>query len=841
MPKNKPYYEEFKKNLSVGSGFAESRNDYSIINVLEGKNGEPPTYALGKYQFVPSKWWDKIVAFSKKEDVKKLFPNLNLESFNGNKDLSIYEAFLKNDAFQEMFFEHYVSDYAYPAAERLLAEQNKNQKTSFSLDQMGFLYHYTGEGGAQKLLRTGEDYIPGNEGQNISVLTHMERFNDALSQSGINHIPVGMKNKEDVFKEWKEKIDNVNSTNIDDSSKAKMLEEINYEYYKQGYLYKNEKGQTSGVLADAINDYNSKKEAEYTEKHDMLNNMIDFFDDPLIEKKVTHNGTVLYLYSEHQKINNHGGSLIHPFSGKDYQLKEMFSHYEEQGYKGLNKQLEKRDSSVYNRNKYTNGKKILYISEPFSLNGKNRSNDPLANLIDQEAVSLGYEDPELSTSSLIPKNNILSKTGMTNQPFNVKSLNEVRRKEYVKPDNETFGVPFIDGTWEAKYNNERAEKILKPEIEVEVENENTGETETVTATVETAETKQDLELSAFLKSFDRLVEPEPPIKYEQKSKLTGEFLGVAASSLVGALYGLHEANKDTPKRDEEISEAVLRYVQEQKKLSEIGLRPEEEAYAKNMLSESYNTTIENLVRASAGNRNLVLGNMGRADALKNAELTKLALADAEAKRVAYAQYGEAIKYINDFEANKAIAQNERDYNEAMLNKQSGGELAAKAFQNLLNEIDYQRNYGPGSLYDAYTKDMYKRVFNVNPDLPDDENTPYTNAYNEKKYKENMEKFGELQDFRTQYFSLSEDEQKRYNDVFTETGSFDLLLSEFRKEKEQLERTSNHSVGSQNTGFANPAEGMFDQIMREQSLYDDKINRQKEDLEKNMFNLTSMYS
>ena len=246
------------------------------------------------------------------------------------------------------------------------------------------------------------------------------------------------------------------------------------------------------------------------------------------------------------------------------------------------------------------------------------------------------------------------------------------------------------------------------------------------------------------------------------------------SSASQILAGKKMAETDIPMRDEQVSAAYKNYTSELARLSQIGLKPEEEAYAKRMLTESYNSGLEQIVNASNGNRNIVLSNLGRLDYQKQAGLLDIAFKDSQAKSEAFYKYGEAIKYINEFDANRDVANNERLYANAIRTKETGAALMATGWKNLWDNIEYVRDNKPGSANHAYRSFMYRTMFNVDPNLKDDRtgNTPYTLSWNKKQNAENAKKHADLFGAAQLYQNMSK-ENKKAVDIFAEkAGGFD---------------------------------------------------------------------
>ena len=251
----------------------------------------------------------------------------------------------------------------------------------------------------------------------------------------------------------------------------------------------------------------------------------------------------------------------------------------------------------------------------------------------------------------------------------------------------------------------------------------------------------------------------PTVDGEAQYKDTFPYAEVLGNA-VGAITGIGMAKEKIPMRDEQVSDAFRNYAAELSKLSQIGLRPEDEAYAKRMLAESYQGSIEAMVQASGGNRNLVLGNMGRIDSQKQKGLMEIALADGAAKTEALHKYGEAMQYINEFDANRDIANNERKYLSAIKTKEAGAQLASASFSAMLDSIENYKANAPGSANHMYKSYMYKELMGFDPQIKDDRtgNIPYSYSWYKKQQEGIASKAKEFNAYREKFYALDSEKQ-----------------------------------------------------------------------------------
>lgn len=213
---------------------------------------------------------------------------------------------------------------------------------------------------------------------------------------------------------------------------------------------------------------------------------------------------------------------------------------------------------------------------------------------------------------------------------------------------------------------------------------------------------------------------------------------VPVDAIMGMALGLignAQAKKaKIPLRTEEVSNAFKNYTAELAAKSKEGLPVEIEAAMKNDLADAYQGGLANIVNASAGNRATILGNLGSLEQAKNKGLVGIRVADFEAKDRAFAQYGQALQYANEFDARRDIANHGIKYTEAMRQKLKGEALATAGFTKLIEALKYERENGPGSVNDQYRSLLMQKMFGFDPKMPDDGKgtTPGTQSFYETR-------------------------------------------------------------------------------------------------------------
>jgi len=141
------------RSLTTLAGFDYDRW-VSEISKIEGDYDDvnPHTAALGKYQFVPSYWWDEIKDFA--GDRLPSTHSITRYTPVGTPVYDDYEAFLGDPKLQEDWMRHYTMQYAIPAVQTLRREFP--EKTASRSDgQLAALYHFQGLGGARDWFSSG--------------------------------------------------------------------------------------------------------------------------------------------------------------------------------------------------------------------------------------------------------------------------------------------------------------------------------------------------------------------------------------------------------------------------------------------------------------------------------------------------------------------------------------------------------------------------------------------------------------------------------------------------------------------------------------------------------------
>ena len=292
-----------------------------------------------------------------------------------------------------------------------------------------------------------------------------------------------------------------------------------------------------------------------------------------------------------------------------------------------------------------------------------------------------------------------------------------------------------------------------------------GEMQTNT-TAENAKTQEQNDIEAAASRLE-LGDVEPPEDMSNTGRVsTGAFisglpLGKLAMGAMGIALGKELINNDLPERDERIDNTLLSYIYEQKRIGEMGMNPTEEAAAKQEMADAYQMGIDNLTRNASGNRNLILGNIANLDNINSKRMMDLALKDVEIKQRASEAYGRAIQYVNQFNAEKSIANNERKYQQAVQKQAMGASILSGAFKSMSDAIS---SYSPpNSTENLYKIQQQVELFGFSPDVADDGTgeTWGSKSWYQKKIKTAQDTYNRNQTLMEQFNMQSPEERNAF--------------------------------------------------------------------------------
>ena len=164
-------------------------------------------------------------------------------------------------------------------------------------------------------------------------------------------------------------------------------------------------------------------------------------------------------------------------------------------------------------------------------------------------------------------------------------------------------------------------------------------------------------------------------------------IGTAISALVGA-KALKAANNpietiDTP----ELSDAFKAELYQQEQMAKRGFSPEQEAQARQQISDAYSLGIENAVRGTAGDRAKFLAMSGVLDSRRQAALLDFAAKDEAAMRANQEQYRNTLMFKENFDQQQA-QQLRNEELEIMQNQYSTNQmLGSQALKYAMDNIN----------------------------------------------------------------------------------------------------------------------------------------------------------
>ena len=607
---NSQLYKTFLENFKKGLAY-EANNDYEKVNdSIRDEKGNPikSRNALGKYQFVPQSHWANIQKFAKD---------------SGLPVPQTYDDFLKNHTFQDQYFEYYVQKEVFP-----WAQENKGKVPGLALDDLGYMYHHDGKGGANEFVRTGKfkeatKYNPKGE-DSLNGFRIARKANGGTPVYGYTNEEVAT-NYEKFKNEIAEIEKNPNHLSADLIGKMKL--DVHQRYTTEGYIDDFNAANTEKNKANEISANNQKK--VLTGLKTMLENPDYLSATDVKYGKPFNNITMAIPRSEYEQL-----SEIKEFD----KYKKYFVGNASKAKPGKNKEYVTLSIPTTNNknnllNELQNDIRSIPGNEDFSIYDKNGK------------LSENSNNYFSRISNDVIQNELLSDTKLQLPSHNLSRINEVIPK--IAPIQKVYPDVVPGTTTEQTKPEETPAAATTPAGPSDTQQWIAYQKEKDAAA---QKAKDDSLLSDYFgNGLDETV-PEDP---NAKKKDIFPYADVL-SQISGTIAGLGMANKKINYRDEQVNDDFRNYAAELSKLSQIGLRPEEESYAKRMLTEAYQGSVNKITENSNGNRNTVLGNLGRVDAQRNKGLMDIAIADAQAKNEALGKYGEAMKYINEFDARREI-------------------------------------------------------------------------------------------------------------------------------------------------------------------------------------------
>lgn len=273
-------------------------------------------------------------------------------------------------------------------------------------------------------------------------------------------------------------------------------------------------------------------------------------------------------------------------------------------------------------------------------------------------------------------------------------------------------------------------------------------------------------------------------------------------SLIGLTTGLMGAaaadDVNLEARDEQISEGMILYAQDIAKIKNMGLDPAIEGSLKQKLADAYQTGLENIVHASNGNRNLVLGNQGQLDSARMKGIVEIVAMDIDRTDKAMAAFGEVQKYISEFESRKDIANNERKYAEGQQKQVAGMTLAQQGMSNFVDSIAEAKQNAPGSVNDMKRQWFQFQATGILPNA--EEGKIGSLSYRKTKEEEHRLFEGKIRTYSDWKNTLNLDDQKLLHNILLKNPQLDPVKNKAKGENEtkfeDLEKYFNDVSGNE---------------------------------------------
>ena len=682
MPTKSKYSKEeqaivdnFADYLRVGIGGVESSS-------TGGHKAQNPTStAAGKYQFLKVHLPD-IQKYAKKNGM------------NVPKDMN---GFKNQPILQDAFFMNYAKTFLYPRAK---TSMNGKNPLNLSLTDVGATLHYQGSGDgadqvANGVLFKGSKISEGAKHDNMTGQGYLDELNGKAKASGYKQpsrltltkagvdTKTNVKSIKEQFKKREDLIDANNDTSQADKEKQRAA--LHQEFVNAGHR-------------DIVNEYIEEVNEEGRKHHNLLSVFTNADTDNFSSREQKK-----FLKINGRKFTE-GNIKTIPGSGDARQSLIDFPELNDDFI------LAHKDGKDYLTLKHaSSGGRHVY-------NPRFKTGLATFDKINKDYFGEGYKehfneiDEDLPYSSGNPFQHVVDAA-----------------KDYSTKSIAVDGHLKINDRGEFKKKLTISDKIVKvkntpSKKEVKPNKPGGGSAKAKEADVKEEEGKEEPkglvdEYFANEKLLNSL--KADPLNYEAGKR------ELPIDAIVGLSMGLigndQVKNANIPLRTEDVSQAFKSYTAELAEKTKEGLPVEVEAQMKGLLADAYQGGLESIVRASAGNRATVLGNLGSLEQAKSKGLVSLQVADYEAKDRAFAQYGKAIQYINDFDSRRDIANHGIKYREAKESQMEGKAVAAAGMSKVIESIKYERENGPGSSNDMYRSMLMQNMFGFDPKMPDNGN------------------------------------------------------------------------------------------------------------------------
>ena len=830
---NNPKLDSKRATLNLikeGLKRAESSGNYRAINETIQSNGTP-TLALGVYQFVPSKHWNDIVDYAR---TRPEFKNLGLKKISGDHHAfktpeakAMYQRFLNNRSLQDGFFDSY-ADKKWGQMEGLYKQYGN--RLNLRRDQVFAMIHHQGFDGASTALFQGKvnyrspdgtsgdkylkdfnsgvyDYVgikKDKKGNYVGTVNQRNNFIIDKSRNGANSqyksptdIKFDVTGPGKDFNDYKDYVTKNNKLRaegkITDEEYNKGLKEVQDRIIKNGNSAQVDELIRRDNFALKTSKYNKAQEAQ-----NLINifNQAEFGISTVNGKQKIRKDTKVNIYGKDLTAEQKQFILDNPKLFK----RDKFSNQE--AYTIINPyDVSQKISNAYkefgmsNINPISKKNGELYLNDLFKVKDnpvQGRVGGVVGELIEGTVnkVRNGWDSNT--------KTGKLDKTFLKQITYDSGSVNNgltyfrdlVPEEDYDNSEGYIGGDDY--GDWGTSSSSSSSSSSRVPTIDYSrIEESNNKIVDAINNKIandrerdaelerQREQDRIDEENEGLDDNLNRIWDRLPtggydpgynPDDYKHDLPITD-----VANSLAGIIIGDSMAKTDLPERNEQISQAYQSYFSEMAEISKRGMSIEDEAAAKAKIAESYQLGFIQLQKASGGNRNTVLGNLAALDSQKANSLMELAVNDSKMRFDGLKAYGEAAEYMSNFEAQKDIANNEREYQIAQEKRRNGGDLAAAAWQNLGESLVNYENNKPGSLNHMEQTLYLRNAFKYDPNLKDDGtgNTKYTKSWHDKTQRNLQDKNAQYEALQKRIPELGTDEQRLLSKYFKQTGFNDL--------------------------------------------------------------------
>lgn len=200
-------------------------------------------------------------------------------------------------------------------------------------------------------------------------------------------------------------------------------------------------------------------------------------------------------------------------------------------------------------------------------------------------------------------------------------------------------------------------------------------------------------------------ETSNPFKFDDTRGTLFEQAGGLDSvmGMVQAGMGLRDSGEIDIPEEQMINDMTNNHIQQVLRLKEIGMPLVDQANMRESMDNAFMSAKRAIMDASGGNRAQALSAVSNLGASRQRTALNVEIEKSKGRQKALTDYGELLKYVNDFQATEGRLHDKRTYEVQKAKKEASGKLVASGIEGIMQAVNNDKLYGKGSAYDMTNK------------------------------------------------------------------------------------------------------------------------------------------